>query len=614
MKRKIQLPIRLLIFILALSIPYYIYSQFFTAQKLGINEIAISTGRLHISGNKILDPQNRQFIPRSTQYIRVMDDIPNNDSSPDISLFYKNNYNRAKVETDFKDLKNLGYNSVRLVFNNTLDTGYYNYAWQSDPKLHTCKEGTNKPLSECIDITGVDNLVHALQTAKANNIKVILSFIGMNPTAYQTEINKLNNFLYTQAAHDYGRYLKSLFSYLKDKNVLDSILAVQPEAEPFLYTNKSAVPLKTGDYINSTNGYNVSQNHRVDDTFFSNKSQWLGHSSPTVKALLNDAIPNSFNYWFDAIKSVDPELLTLYDQFPATNLKTWLDWHADDMTIVNPALKADILAMQLYPNNINSDEKISTKLDFNPGFKEAMTSKPFIMVEYGLNKNTSPVEQRIPYITNWLKESCSYGIAGWSYFNYNEDNFTFVTLTQDNFGLARALSPKHFANPCTSKLDQLPLISPDSATVHLVDQSKKYGFPDSATFNHFGYKQGDQIKVTTEYLNKYTTINNIGRYVRGSSETAYLMENGKRRQIPNWDTFISISPPGSKITQLSDEYIDNLPLGSPVPSSMQGAIPSPGDLNGDGNVDVFDFNELVSGYGTKYTIFDFNNIVANYGK
>ncbi len=40
----------------------------------------------------------------------------------------------------------------------------------------------------------------------------------------------------------------------------------------------------------------------------------------------------------------------------------------------------------------------------------------------------------------------------------------------------------------------------------------------------------------------------------------------------------------------------------------------PGDLNGDGHVDIFDYNLLVSKFGNPYTIFDYNNLVANFGK
>lgn len=44
------------------------------------------------------------------------------------------------------------------------------------------------------------------------------------------------------------------------------------------------------------------------------------------------------------------------------------------------------------------------------------------------------------------------------------------------------------------------------------------------------------------------------------------------------------------------------------------AIALPGDLNGDGHVDIFDYNLLVSKFGNPYTIFDYNNLVANFGK
>ncbi len=42
--------------------------------------------------------------------------------------------------------------------------------------------------------------------------------------------------------------------------------------------------------------------------------------------------------------------------------------------------------------------------------------------------------------------------------------------------------------------------------------------------------------------------------------------------------------------------------------------PTPGDLNSDGHVDIFDYNLLVSKFGNPYTIFDYNNLVGNFGE
>ncbi len=47
----------------------------------------------------------------------------------------------------------------------------------------------------------------------------------------------------------------------------------------------------------------------------------------------------------------------------------------------------------------------------------------------------------------------------------------------------------------------------------------------------------------------------------------------------------------------------------PAPSSGK-----PGDFNGDGIVNILDYNTLLTGYGTRYTILDYNTLVANFGK
>ncbi len=69
----------------------------------------------------------------------------------------------------------------------------------------------------------------------------------------------------------------------------------------------------------------------------------------------------------------------------------------------------------------------------------------------------------------------------------------------------------------------------------------------------------------------------------------------------------SISPSPSPSPSLS-------PSPSPSPSVSPSPSPRPGDLTGDGRVDIFDYNEIVSGFGTKYTIFDYNLLVANFGR
>ena len=42
--------------------------------------------------------------------------------------------------------------------------------------------------------------------------------------------------------------------------------------------------------------------------------------------------------------------------------------------------------------------------------------------------------------------------------------------------------------------------------------------------------------------------------------------------------------------------------------------PKPGDFNGDGHVNIYDYNQLIANFGNPYTIFDYNILVENWGK
>jgi|GEM_PF-2995073 hypothetical protein len=69
-----------------------------------------------------------------------------------------------------------------------------------------------------------------------------------------------------------------------------------------------------------------------------------------------------------------------------------------------------------------------------------------------------------------------------------------------------------------------------------------------------------------------------------------------------------------------DANITRAAITHPVISALDYASPltittitTPGDLNTDGQVDIFDYNILVAGFGSEYDIFDYNDLVTNYG-
>ena len=62
-----------------------------------------------------------------------------------------------------------------------------------------------------------------------------------------------------------------------------------------------------------------------------------------------------------------------------------------------------------------------------------------------------------------------------------------------------------------------------------------------------------------------------------------------------------------------DIYTNNLPWSNTLSVSFTDVSPVSGDLDGDGDVDIFDYNILVANFGNPYTIFDYNILVGNFG-
>ncbi len=69
-------------------------------------------------------------------------------------------------------------------------------------------------------------------------------------------------------------------------------------------------------------------------------------------------------------------------------------------------------------------------------------------------------------------------------------------------------------------------------------------------------------------------------------------------------------PPVIDLTKIGPQAIPPTPTPTPIPTGVF----NPGDINRDGQVDIFDYNILVANFGHPYTIFDYNQLVANFGK
>lgn len=111
-------------------------------------------------------------------------------------------------------------------------------------------------------------------------------------------------------------------------------------------------------------------------------------------------------------------------------------------------------------------------------------------------------------------------------------------------------------------------------------------------------------RVTNKVLSQDFTYNPDGNW---HEYTLNLNDN------PDWSGTINRLSLGltSRANQNTFVEVDWIRL-----SSIAAAPPpsKPGDLNGDGSVNLLDYNVLIGSFGTKYTILHFNQILANWGK
>jgi hypothetical protein len=163
----------------------------------------------------------------------------------------------------------------------------------------------------------------------------------------------------------------------------------------------------------------------------------------------------------------------------------------------------------------------------------------------------------------------------------------------------------------------------DTTSVYFMEAGKRRGIPDWDTYVHsLGFKVGDEIVLPDTSINSIplgTPVPPVpahifnGKPVKGTTDkdTIYLVENGIRRSYPTEALFLA-SFTHAQVIQLSDATLARIPSGKDVGDNSPST--KPGDLNGDDKVNLYDYTELISGYGTQYTDDDFINVLANYGK
>ncbi|TXH02009.1 MAG: hypothetical protein E6P95_00770 [Candidatus Moraniibacteriota bacterium] len=169
------------------------------------------------------------------------------------------------------------------------------------------------------------------------------------------------------------------------------------------------------------------------------------------------------------------------------------------------------------------------------------------------------------------------------------------------------------------------------------DQSENYSLTNSSIYcqNPLFQRLGKSRSIllgaedgygTTRTLTKNISITNnkiynckgVGSYKITDGDFSGITINNN--QFYNTTGSIIENIPGSNIVinpntsaSLSPIPIPHFGSLTPIPSTSPDPSNRPGDLNGDGSINLQDFNQLITNFGNPYTIFDFNRIVSNYG-
>ncbi len=116
------------------------------------------------------------------------------------------------------------------------------------------------------------------------------------------------------------------------------------------------------------------------------------------------------------------------------------------------------------------------------------------------------------------------------------------------------------------------LIQATGPTVFFVENATKHAIPDPPTLNYIALEHQLQIleRVSTIEMNAYPEGESISsvltlRIVQDSVDrAAFLVDGGKRRWIPNPETFITLGLDLAKVETLSQEEMKTIPTGRPI--------------------------------------------------
>jgi len=110
----------------------------------------------------------------------------------------------------------------------------------------------------------------------------------------------------------------------------------------------------------------------------------------------------------------------------------------------------------------------------------------------------------------------------------------------------------------------IPCLGSDGFKVYLIIDGTRRHIVDWDTFLNLGYQQSQIIPCDAD--NSDPEGAPITRLFKGSDAPIYWLENGRRRHIPDMDTFAALGFRTSDVSDIPDDLLSLWTLGTPLPS------------------------------------------------
>jgi hypothetical protein len=123
--------------------------------------------------------------------------------------------------------------------------------------------------------------------------------------------------------------------------------------------------------------------------------------------------------------------------------------------------------------------------------------------------------------------------------------------------------------PLPSRKDGTPLQG-STPTIYLMQAGAKRAVPDWETYVFMGYGNVPSNRVTDADLNAIPAgpalpSRRNGTLLQGGTAAIYLMENGSKRVIPDWNTYLAMGFGNRQATRITDADLNAIPTGAALP-------------------------------------------------